>query len=132
MSPWGLGECAEATDSSAWARVCGSPGLSMQVSAVLRVCVWRISAPTCVCWGGSGSVCHCLCLFRSYQLFLCMCVWVSVLQGCGSVWCCHWLYLSICVVQLCARCHCVSISVCESGYPSRPLSLARIRRSCWG
>lgn len=25
---------------------------------------------------GSGSVCHCLCLFRSYQLFLC--VWVGV------------------------------------------------------
>lgn len=32
---------------------------------------------------GSGSVCHCLSLFQSYQLFLC--VWVSVLQGYGSV-----------------------------------------------
>lgn len=84
MSPWGLGGCAEATDSSAWMRVCVSPGLSMRVSAVLCVCLEDECPHLCVL-GGSGSVCHCLCLFRSYQLFLCMCVWVSVLQGCGSV-----------------------------------------------
>lgn len=84
MSPWGLGGCAEATDSSAWVRVCVSPGLSMRVSAVLCVCLEDECPHLCVL-GGSGSVCHCLCLFRSYQLFLCMCVWVSVLQGCGSV-----------------------------------------------
>lgn len=84
MSPWGLGGCAEATDSSAWVRVCVSR-LSVQVSAVfLCVCVEDECPHLCVL-GGSGSVYHCLCLFRSYQLFLCMRVWVSVLQGCGSV-----------------------------------------------
>ena len=30
------------------------------------------------------------------------------------------------------RCHGVSVSVCESDHPSRPLSLARVHRSCWG
>lgn len=109
MSPWGLGECAEATDSSAWARVCGSPGLSMQVSAVLRVCVWRISAPTCVCWGGQW-----LCVSLSVPVSELPVVSVYVCVGVciAGLWQCMVLSLvisehlcgaAVCTVSLCVH-----------------------------
>lgn len=66
-----------------------------------------------------AAVCHCLCLFKSCQLFLCgvgavlyrravaMC---DAVAGPISV-----LYVSVVM--------CLSFSVCESGHPSRPLCL---------
>lgn len=72
---------------------------------------------------------HCLCLFQSYQLFL---------RGVGVVciaglWQCVILSL---VLSQCASvvkpCVSIVVCVCQSGHPSRPLSLDEVLRSFWG
>lgn len=100
MSLWGQGGCAEATSSSAWVKMCVSPGLSCR-SALSCVCL-EDGCPLSYVLGGSGSVCHCLCLFWSYQLF--PCVWGGVCIA--GLWQCVMLSLVVSerlsVVQLCA------------------------------
>lgn len=77
MSPRGLGGCAEATNSSAWVRVCVYFQVCVCRSALSYVCVWRMSASTCVCWGGGVvvlcvTVCACFRVTRCFSMCVCV------------------------------------------------------------
>lgn len=62
-----------------------SPGLPVQISTVF--CVFGGWCPYLCVLEGSGSVCHCLCLLRSYQLFLCVwgCLYCRAVAACDAV-----------------------------------------------
>lgn len=85
------------------------PGLCVQVSTVLCMCLEDECLHLCVLgWGRSGSVCHCLCLFQSYQLFLYVCVWGVCIAG---RWQCVMLSLVV-SEHLCCAAVCASVSLC--------------------
>lgn len=71
VSPWGQGGCAEATNSSAWLRVCVCLQPCLFRSALSCVCLEDRCPHSCVL--GVVAPCVTVCLFRSYQLFLYVC-----------------------------------------------------------
>lgn len=98
-------------------------------SALSCVCL-EDGIPTCAC-EDSGPVCHCLCLFQSYQLFLsvCGCLYCRAVAVCDAVTAC--IRASQCCAAVCIRvivCPSASVSLAIHHDPSASLGSA----GCWG